>query len=266
MNVAAFYATYRPISITSPSGPKEAQLRDIEQIFSPRFSKSRTKQTDEVEITLSTALQSLNEHIADKTAQAAHAEEAPSPQKDLFRVVDASGNHFKIVSAPQHVHRPFQPPPVPTPLTQQQLDALNGQATSTEDANETTLAAQLEAQVEKQDPELAAARGRRDRAKLDAIFNSSKGSQTAEIVLNTTMSSLRERFSFFTPTEPAAVKEPSKAVHLGHRTRRGFAVREPGTRKTVFAISVKRQRRLKMKKHKYKKVSRSILTTSGGQR
>jgi hypothetical protein len=212
-------------------------------------------------MTINSTIDHLNAHIqrADKATDGTTSEGDASSQKEMFRVVDGSGNHFKIVSAPQNPHQPFRPPPVPTPLTQQEIDALDRQATSTEDAAEEALVAQLEAQVQSQDPQVvaaaAAAQGRRDRAKLDAFLSGSKDPSTAQIVFNTTMKTLRERFSFFTPTEPAPIQEPAKKSGLGQKRRRGFAVRVPGKRGTMHAISVKRQRRLKMKKHKYKKVS-----------
>lgn len=254
VNVAAFYATHRPISIT---GIKEAPLRDVEQIFTSKPSKSRAKQTNDVVLTLSSALENLNSHIAAADKQPAQSEEPPSPQKELFRVVDGSGNQFKVVGAQvQNAHRPFRPPPPPQPLSQAQLEALDRQDTSSEAVGEEALAAQLESQVQSQDPEAAAARGRRDRAKLDALFNPSDASKPAEIVFNTTMKTLKEKFSFFTPTEPAPVQEPQRGIRPGHRIRRGFVVRDPSKGKLVYKlISVKRQRKAKMKKHKYKKVS-----------
>lgn len=199
----------------------------------------------------------MNSHIAAADKQPAQSEEAPSPQKELFRVVDGSGNQFKVVGAQvQNAHRPFRPPPPPQPLSQAQLEALDRQATSTEAVGEDALAAQLEAQIQSQDPEAAAARGRRDRAKLDALFNPADASKPAEIVFNTTMKTLKEKFSFFTPTEPAPVREPQRGARVGHRPRRGFAVQDPSKKKLVYKlISVKRQRKAKMKKHKYKKVS-----------
>lgn len=232
-------------------------MRDVEQIFASKPSKSRAKQTNEVVLTLSSALENLNSHIAAADKQPAQGEETPSPQKELFRVVDGSGNQFKVVGAQaQNPHRPFRPPPAPQPLSQAQLEALDRQDTSAEAVGEETLAAQLEAQIQSQDPEAAAARGRRDRAKLDALFNPSDASKPAEIVFNTTMKTLKEKFSFFTPTEPAPVQDPQRGVRAGHRIRRGFTVQEPRKKKSVYiAISVKRQRKAKMKKHKYKKVS-----------
>jgi hypothetical protein len=208
-------------------------------------------------MTLSTALNNLNAHIESADQQNANEDDSTPQKKELMRVVDAAGNHYKIVTAPITRHLPFHPPPVPTPLSQEQLDALDREASAAEEAGEGDLSAQLEAQVPSQDAEMAAAMGRRDRAKIEAFLNPAKGSaQTAEIVFNTTMRNLRERFSFFTPTEPAPLQEPKEGVEMGQRRRRGFAVQVPGKRRIVIhAISVKRQRRLKMKKHKYKKVS-----------
>ncbi|ETN42102.1 uncharacterized protein HMPREF1541_04041 [Cyphellophora europaea CBS 101466] len=258
--VASFYAIHRPVSITGP-GPKAQEASfSVDQIFAPKPSKSRAKQTNEFVLTLSSALDTLNNAIADKQAQtqaqsAQPSDDSTSPQKELFRVVDGSGNQFKVVSSPaQNAFRPFHPPPPPTALSQEQIDALDRRAASVEEAGEEALASQLEAQIQGQDAQAAAARGRRDRAKLEALLNPSSQTHSAEIVVNT--KTLREKYSFFTPTEPAPVQEPGRTARVGQRRRRGFAVQVPGKRKVTYRmISVKRQRKLKMKKHKYKKVS-----------
>ena len=249
------------MSITGP-GPKEASMQDFEKMFLPRpSSKPKTKATAEVIHTLNSALQTLNNHI-DTRLNPAQDESAPSSQKQVFHVVDGAGNQFKITNPKdvQNVFRPFQPPPPPVALSQEQLDALDRQASAaslSQAEGEDLLAHQLEEQVDSQDAiDSAIARGQRDRARLDALLTPQRYTQTAEIVLNN--AELREKYSFFTSTDPTAIVDaPSLSSRpQGTRQRRGFAIVDSRRHVIWRLISVKRQRKLKMKKHKYKKLMR----------
>lgn len=257
IHVANLFALHRPLSVVN-SIPKETEMKEFEKIFKARSAKSRSqaKQTEVIH-TLSSALRNLNEQMADK--QKHHLDESSSPQKEVFRVVDGAGNQFKIVkgkdgaatasaAAGAEQWRPFVPPPPPMPVSAEQLKALDRRQAAGEEDGEESLHSELEAQILSQDAEAAAARGRRDRQKLDALLTPRQKTQTAEIVLNS--AALREKFSFFTPSEPAAVQEPSPRIRVGRR-RRGVAIVNPKKSNLVYRmISVKRQRKLKMKKHK----------------
>jgi hypothetical protein len=226
-------------------------MKEFENVFKsrPAISKSRTKQMEVIH-TLSSALRSLDDQVSDK--QKNTLEGPTSPQKELFRVVDAAGNQFKIVKGketPPEQWKPFVPPPAPSPVSAEQLKALDRRQAAGEEDGEESLHSQLEAQILSQDPEAAAARGRRDRQKLDALFTANGKPQATQIVLNTR--ALREKFSFFTPSEPVAIQDPAPRVHVGRR-RRGVAMVNPRKQSRIVyrLISVKRQRKLKMKKHK----------------
>jgi hypothetical protein len=279
MTVAAFYATYRPISITGP-GPKEFTMKDVEEIFQPKPARTKAKES-EVMLTLSSAVDSLSNEIESRQSSTNSA----SPQKELLRVVDSAGNSFKIVRGKdvhaQPTYRHFQPPPPPEPYTQERIDALAQQNsfTETETYGEELLAQHLEQQVQDQDSEGVATamvipRRRRTRRsqshsqsqaqKFRALLTPQPHTQHAEIVLNT--AALREHFNFFTPTDPTAVADEAASV-LTHRSvtprqRRGLAAVADKQRRPVAwrLISVKRQRKLKMKKHKYKKLMRRTRT------
>ena len=126
-------------------------------------------------------------------------------------------------------------------------------------------AASLEAEVESQnDPaviEAATQRGREDRQKLEMLLRDQDpdSNEPAEIVFNIPRSQLP---NFFNPSQTYTVEEPRRRIHRVNniRNRRvGVAyVTRKGQRVPVKMelLSVKRQRKLKMKKHKYKKLMR----------
>jgi hypothetical protein len=243
-------------------------MKDFENVFKtrPANAKSRTKQMEVIH-TLSSALRSLDSQVSDKPKST--IEGPSSPQKELFRVVDAAGNQFKIVKGketPPEQWKPFVPPPPPSPVSAEQLKSLDRRQAAGEDDGEESLHSQLEAQILSQDVEAATSRGRRDRKKLDALLTTQGNPQATQIVLNTR--ELREKFSFFTPSEPVAIQDPAPHVHVG-RKRRGVAMVNPRkTSRIVYRlISVKRQRKLKMKKHKVLQspscvaMSNTLLTT-----
>jgi Mitochondrial domain of unknown function (DUF1713) len=57
----------------------------------------------------------------------------------------------------------------------------------------------------------------------------------------------------------ASITNPESQRRIG-RIRQGPQGKSPGLRRKMYAISVKRQRRLKMKKHKYRKLMRRTRT------
>ncbi len=304
MSIAAFYATYRPISITGP-GPKEAQIEDVDKIFQPRpKSKFRPGQTDVI-YTLASALENLDQQIADK--QTSQQESGASQKADIIKQLiqhneassqQGDGNQTINVRVPngtvklviqeiQSRFRPFNKPPPPTPVSQQELDALEAEQAASE-ANEEALAGQLESQAEQQDSqddpafvEAAAALGRRHRRKIDAQMRGQEQppplqpKSLGDVPVAEVFRNRGESFSididmqkghFFTPHYDAeATAQPASTPRSvrGNRIRRGFGVpvRIPRRNKSgMKLISVKRQRRLKMKKHKYKKLMRKTRT------
>ena len=303
LSIAAFYATYRPISITGP-GPKQAQIEDIDKIFQPR-PKSKFKPQNDVIYTLSSALENLDQQIADKQTpqqesnvsqkadiikQLTQHNEASAQQGDGNQTINVrvpNGTVKLVIQEIQSRFRPFNKPPPPTPVSQQELDALEAEQAASE-ANDEALAGQLEAQVEAQDTEndpalvvAAAALGRRHRRKIDAqMLNQEQQSPSqpkslGDVPVAEVFRNQGESFSidldmqkghFFTPhydTDAATQSTPTPRSIRGNRIRRGFGVpvRIPQRNKPgMKLISVKRQRRLKMKKHKYKKLMRKTRT------
>jgi hypothetical protein len=267
------------MSVTT-SIPHEAPPQAIDAIFAPKKQSSRQSLgPQDVIYTIASAVQSLEGNIAQQ-------QQNPQPQKSEPRRTDintALAQHHNNQSDPnqtQHLDgqppqinirthkgvqliiqevarhfRPYNTPPAPVRMFDADLDAREAEVAAAEAAEEQQ-ARELERQVESQDREYAPNRRR-------------------VVVTLHDNADLRSR-KFFTHKAPLVrIKDPRTHRDIGHniglpeaeaplpigRVRRGRypaqKEREIKThRPSFYAISVKRQRRLKMKKHKYKKLMR----------
>jgi hypothetical protein len=303
MHIAAFYATYRPISITGP-GPREVSSEDIDKLFQPKpKSRLRTSQNDVI-YTFSNVIENLNSQIEEKQSQSESStisqkadfikhlttqNEPPSPSSGSTKPisVDVHGNKHVVlkidVQKVTNHFRPYNIPPAPTPVSQAELDTLDAQQRSLDaaaEAGEAALAAELEKQSEESIAASAAELGRQHRKKLNAELAQQEQSsqpdadaEPAEIVFNIRADPediangqfFTSRMSIENPEISGLriqdFRSRSRAsVGIGRLRRTGIVRRAPSgiNRKgeTLRMISVKRQRRLKMKKHKYKKLMR----------
>lgn len=145
----------------------------------------------------------------------------------------AGGNVKLVIQEIAKRFRPFNVPPAPVPISDAEISAAEAEAAAAE-ASEEMQAKSLEVEIEnqEQDPYIQ------------------------QVVLNVSEQGEVDDGGFFTShTAPlmeiedvSAVREildPSQHGRVGRRRRTG-----------MYAISVKRQRRLKMKKHKYRKLMR----------
>ncbi|RMZ90502.1 hypothetical protein DV736_g2271, partial [Chaetothyriales sp. CBS 134916] len=183
VNIAVFYATYRPISITGP-GPREVQMDDIDKLFQAKAkSQLRTPHT-EVIYTLSSMIENLNEQVEQR--QASHENQVVGQKADLIKQITQNHENSKPISIESHgskhvvkldvqklTHhfRPFNVPPPPAPVSQAELDLLDAEEAAAAAASESSdelLAQELETQSEQDLAEAAAALGRRHREKLNA--------------------------------------------------------------------------------------------------
>jgi hypothetical protein len=260
---------YRPISITGP-GPKEAQPEDIERIFQPKPKSKFKHSNQDVIYTLSSALENLDQHVADK--QTSQADSSVTEKSDLIKALtqhnDAApqqgdaqqtiavrvpnGTVKLVIQEIQNRFRPYNIPPPPTPMSQQEFEANEVE----NDANEEALSQTLEAQISSQDPP----RHRHKKSLADTpiaeVFASRGDSFSIDLDMQNT---------FFTGHNPevAQIVQASgprqRRFKAGNRIRRGFWV--PGRNKGLMRlISVRRLRKLKMKKHKHKKLMRRTRT------
>jgi len=258
--VASFFSTHRPLSITGPV-LAETSIEAIDKVFQPKSKSKLRPASQDVIFTLASAVENMDEQIASKRAEhhGQGAEQKAAIIKALVQRNDNSADLNRthhLDGAPQSINvgggqvklviqelarrfRPFNVPPPPTPISDAEFDAAEAEAeaeAAAAEAGEEMQAKTLEVEIEHQD--------------YDPYIQ--------QVVLNVPQESHLQNGTFFTshgarmaemedPTALQEIEDPTYGRRLGGRTRR-----RPG----MYTISVKRQRRLKMKKHKYKKLMR----------
>jgi hypothetical protein len=267
------------MSVTT-SIPHEAPPQAIDAIFAPKKQSSRQSPgPQDVIYTIASALQSLEGDITQQQ-QNSHPQKSEPRRTDITTVLAQHQNNQADPNQTQHLDgpppqinirtpkgvqlmiqevarhfRPYNTPPAPVPMLDADLDAREAKVPAAEAAEEEQ-ARELERQIESQDREYAPNRRR------------------VVVTLHDNVD-LRSR-KFFTHKAPLVrIEDPRIHRDIGRniglseveapspigRVRRGGypTQKERGIkihRPSFYAISVKRQRRLKMKKHKYKKLMR----------
>ena len=138
--------------------------------------------------------------------------------------------------------RPFNAPPPAVPVSEAEFEAREAEVEAVIEANEAHQAKELEFHVEHQDGENMVLTLREKSDVKDGQFFTSHNAPRVQIE---------------DAAEVQEISEPMPRATQSGRTRRGVYI--PARRRRgeeMLAISVKRQRRLKMKKHKYKKLMR----------
>ena len=263
VHAAAFYSIHRPIAINATSGlPSETSLDAFNALFEQKPKAAKKSRTNEVIYTLSSTVQNLDEHIAQQQRQgppkstsaqrsdiisALTRHNQHAPQKDNTKHLDSprtqqfpeKGTTQVTISLQEMARqfRPFNTPPVPVPMTEQQINASEHiEAENAKAAQEEMQARELEEQVRLQDNELLE-HSRTPRGK-------------------------RVLHDFFTPR--VQIQEPGQNLHVHEPVQQGrmrirrYPQKRLGIKekRVYYLISVRRQRKLKMKKHKYKKLMR----------
>ena len=271
VHAASFYSIHRPIAINATSGlPNETSLDAFNALFDPKPKTPKKARTNEVLYTLSSAVHNLDEHIAQQQRQGPprgalppqnrsdiisaltrHNDHAPrptpakhldSPSQQQFSQSKTNPKISISIQEIAHRFRPFNTPPVPIPMTEQEINASEHiEAENAKAAQEEMQARELEEQVRFQDDELT--QTPRTRRVLHDFFTPQTLNMQIEI------------------QDPSPQELPQRGRNririrrspLLQRMRMGMGIRE--SRKYLL-ISVRRQRKLKMKKHKYKKLMR----------
>jgi hypothetical protein len=264
--------------------PHEAGPKAIDAIFAPKKQTLREGQgPQDVIYTIASAVQSLEGNIAQQQQNSQSQQSEPRRTDINTALTQHHSQHAKQSNPNQTQHldgqppqinirtpkgiqlmiqevarhfRPYNTPPAPVPLSDADFDAREAEATGAETAEEEQ-ARDLERQIENQD---------RDHTLL---------SRRRVVLTLQENSDLRSR-KFFTHKAPMVrIKEPRMHRDLrqhfrlpgaevpllnGRVQRGGYPAQKEREikiyRPNFYAISVKRQRRLKMKKHKYKKLMR----------
>jgi len=226
-----FFSLYRPISLTT-SFPKAITEDAFAAIFMPR-TKSNSRPS-EVISTLSSTVQSLESIRGNlKPSRQGKQQAQWNAETDELRAAitaessrNTEAQHLDSHPAetamefPGHIlagYQPFSPPPAPLPRNTVE-----------------SLAAGVEA-AESQEPQ--------------------HRTYTTVVTLEETTNEHGET-TWLAHSSPIQEYQPSPTRFLERMQIRQERYRERAEQNTMLAISVKRQRKLKMKKHKYKKLMR----------
>ena len=245
-------------------------MQDIDKIFAIR-PKSQRKAQDVI-YTLSSAVQNLDQQV--ESQQATQHEEAVTQRADIIKALTqhnqangatnqgdnnvhhldgqpqqtqmrVGGNVKLVIQALARQFRPFNPPPAPVAAPEVEFYPPEKEA-----AEEQSQATALEQQIIQQDPEtLLSQYIQRPQAEAP--------SQSQTVQAQQQQSNKEKEYTFFTPSFNYARRSQRGVLLASHIHRIRAGIRIPGIeRMKMYLISVKRQRRLKMKKHKYKKLQR----------
>ena len=250
IHMSSFFSIHRPISVTTPI-PHESSNKAFSSIFNLKaLPKAKTA---EVIYTLSNAVDNL-ENAASST-QSQEAQHMSSEEVDLRQAVtqasasnaDQPTQHLDLPAKTLHLNlqelaksfRPFVPPPAPVPLT-----------SLTEPLSKMSLKSQTHTQT-------------------DATGGPVQKSYTTTLTIHETSypNGQKTYRTHTTPIieEPASSQSgnnlrymppaPRNQPFLGRMRERQMRYMDRLVeREGWVALSVKRQRKLKMKKHKYKKL------------
>lgn len=248
--MSSFFSIHRPISINTPI-PTESSNKAFSSIFHPKPSPKH--KTTDVMYTLSSAVDTLENASSDH-----HNQDAPqmTPEEvDLRQAVTQASSsnadqptHLDIPTKTLHINlqelaknfRPFNPPPAPVPL-----------GSSTESTLKSSQNAQSQTEAEIQPAPTHKSYSTTLTIHESTYPNGQKTyrTHTTPIVEEPAFSQSHQQSARY--LSPAPYNQP----FLGRmRDRQAQYMDKLVERDGWMAISVKRQRKLKMKKHKYKKL------------
>ena len=288
VHLASLFSTYRPISITS-SIPRNIEDEKFASIFASRSKKSSKPGPADVIYTLSSAVKALDNVMQHQNSEGSQVKPTEQQQQDISHMRNELLQQGQSDSSlPPQIRyftdlksaidelakewRPFNPPPAPVAMSEEQFAA--SEKAKRDISSSSTLEDQQENATEEGDfiQEIFIVRDENDSLQHD-FFTSQENTvpSSSQEYYTSTSSQLQEgNVSIDHPTEthhpsqfrlPSSTNSPSSSPQTSIRPRRRTAYRSPTrTRQIIHAISVKRQRKLKMKKHKYKKLMRKTRT------
>lgn len=250
VHMSSFFSIHRPISVTTPI-PTESSNKAFSYIFNAKPSPKHN--TTEVMYTLSSAVDALENASSGNRSQ--DAQRMTSEEIDLRQAVTQASSsngdqptHLDIPAKTLHINlqelaknfRPFNPPPAPVPLGS---------------GMEAALSASQNVQLSTE-PEAHSAPIHKSYTTTLTIHESTYPNgqktyktHTTPIIEDPASSQAHDNSVRYLP--PAPHNQP----FLGRmRERQAQYFDRLLEREGWMAISVKRQRKLKMKKHKYKKL------------
>lgn len=222
--MASFFSIHRPISVTT-SVPPASSSDAFEAIFSAK--RSLKNQPEDVIFTLSTAVQNME-----------NGPRGMSESDDQFRTFSEQDGELRMLDGPDAKMsveeytrrlRPFQPPPAPVPMDAAAIEAAESIDAET-DSEYQTYSTVLT---------IREARGADGRKTYEA--------HTGPFVRSEEME------------DPSTARDEITIDAPGDSTGLTYMERLRNNR-TMHAISVKRRRVAKMKKHKFKKLLKRTRT------
>ncbi|KAF2424226.1 hypothetical protein EJ08DRAFT_737156 [Tothia fuscella] len=237
VNLSSFFSLHRPISVTTAI-PNEATEKDFDSIF-----ESGSKDPKKVILTLNNVIENLHPH----------AERDETGRLEWQEINDSEASRY-LDGAPQDIpfekqfsnYPPHRPPPPPSPMTdsitspaQQKRKASKAKSASTRQKS-TTIIVTLTEYTDPSGEKSYAASG----TPIIRVPNSQNAVEP----------------TFFTSNKPPMRQPFLERMRIRQQRwqeyREDRTERSPWERREMLLISVKRQRKLKMKKHKYKKLMR----------
>ncbi|KAI0452343.1 hypothetical protein F5B21DRAFT_345317 [Xylaria acuta] len=237
--LATFFSLHRPISVTH-SFPKAITDDVFAQIFAPRtkpvaYSKvmsTLARTVDQLEQPMQ-GLSIATQHTTDATT----SHETNGEPTRQVSVRHADGTESTIYLQVDHMSGqflPFHPPPIPQPLSGSEAEASAGNAAMTRSEEEAGLQQEPQTRIYKAMFTLEET--------IDKAGNTRIVAHTPKLIQDNSGDA-----------GYAAANPPRSFLgRMAWREIKREQVR--GQANSMFAISVKRQRRLKMKKQKYKKL------------
>ena len=238
MALSTFFSLHRPMSVTH-SFPKTVSDDAFAQIFASRTKNSKA---NEVMSTLSNAVDQLEEPMRSVNLEPPQETAATDSNGDQMRIevrhADGSGSNVYVqLNAMSGQFLPFRPPPAPQPATATPATSTSEAGAVQEEAARASATPATETRVYK------------------AMFTLEETvDANGETRILAHSPQLLEEETDAAGTDMAA---PSGAPR-SYLDRVRQAQREQARRRApgMLAISVRRQRKLKMKKKKYKKLMR----------
>jgi hypothetical protein len=219
--VASFFSIHRPISVTT-TVPPTSSTDAFEAIFSSK--RPLKNEPEDVIFTLSSAVQSM-EHGAQ--AEPEENFRTFSEQDGELRMLDGPEAKMSVEEYTRRL-RPFQPPPPPVPMDASALEAAESNDAQIDNEYQTYSTVLT----------IREARGADGRKTYEAHTGPFVRSEETE-----DPSSLHDEATIDAPS--------TSGMSYMERVR---------SNRTMYAISTKRRRKVKMKKHKFKKLMKRTRT------
>ena len=230
VHVASFFSIHRPISVTT-TVPPTSSSEAFEAIFSVK--KPSKNEPEDVIFTLSSAVQNM-----ESSSQGMPETDDPFGQLQRSFASDADGELHMLDGPEAHMSveeftrrlRPFQPPPPPVPMgieADAEIETKDAQGTQSEETTYSTLLTIRESRH---------ADGRKTYEASTGPFVRDEMESPAD---------MSGEISIEAPTGSTS------GMTYGERRQHNH---------TIHAISTRRRRKVKMKKHKFKKLMRRTRT------